>query len=269
MRVLQQGLQGSDVKKWQLFLIGQRLDAAPADGDFGPRTQRATMEFQTRHGLVSDGVVGLKTLGAAMKLGFEAIKLPATGPPSSSNPHEGDPNWPPRPAFDPLLSNAQRARVWGTFRFEPNPVQGNRENIRILGSWEDDNIIRVPIPQLQNIAGAPASTSVRFHRKAADQLRALWRAWESAGLLPLILSWDGSFSARFVRGSTSILSNHAYGTAFDINAAWNSLGARPALVGQRGSVRELVPIANAHGFFWGGHFRDRADGMHFEVARVD
>ena len=36
---------------------------------------------------------------------------------------------------------------------------------------------------------------------------------------------------------------------------------------QKSSVRELVPIAHDHGFYWGGHF-SRCDGMHFEVARV-
>jgi peptidoglycan hydrolase-like protein with peptidoglycan-binding domain len=267
MRVLQQGLQGSDVRKWQLFLIGQKLNAAPADGDFGPRTHRATLEFQTRHGLVSDGIVGLKTLGAAMKLGFEAISLGPSKPAPQQNPHAGDPNWPPRPSFEPLLTNTQRSNLWGTFRFEPAPIEGNRENIRILGSWESDNIVRVEIPQLRGISGAPASTSIRFHKRAADQVRDLWRAWEKAGLLDLVLTWDGSFTPRFVRGSTSVLSNHSFGTAFDINAAWNALGSRPPLVEQRGSVRELVQIANKYGFFWGGHFRDRADGMHFEVAR--
>ena len=63
-----------------------------------------------------------------------------------------------------------------------------------------------------------------------------------------------------------MLSNHAFGTAFDINVPFNPLGARPALIGKQGSVRELVPIANEHGFFWGGHFGKRPDGMHFEVA---
>ena len=127
--------------------------------------------------------------------------------------------------------------------------------------------MRVEIPQLRGVSGAPSSASVRFHRRAADQLRELWRAWEAAGLLRLVLTWEGAFAPRFVRGSDTVLSNHAHGSAFDINAPWNALGARPALVGQRGGVRELVPIANRHGFFWGGHFRDRADGMHFEVAR--
>ena len=42
----------------------------------------------------------------------------------------------------------------------------------------------------------------------------------------------------------------------------------PAPAGAEGSVRELVDIANAHGFFWGGHFKGRPDGMHFEVAKL-
>lgn len=269
MRILQQDLSGADVRRWQLFLIGQRLDPGVADGSFGPRTHKATLEFQARHSLWADGVVGLRTLGQAMKLGFEAIRLPPLKPLLPRHPHEGDPTWPPRPALVPLTTNAGRQKVWGAFRFVHEPVPGNRENIRILGSWEDENIVRVEIPQLRGVSGAPASTMVHFHRKAADQLRALWRAWEEAGLRPLVLTWEGSFVPRFVRGSTTVLSNHCYGNAFDVSAAWNALGTRPALVGQRGSVRELVPLANEHGFFWGGHFNGRPDGMHFEVAQVE
>jgi hypothetical protein len=64
------------------------------------------------------------------------------------------------------------------------------------------------------------------------------------------------------------LSNHAYGSAFDINYAWNRLGQVPALVGEKGAVRELVTLAHKHGFYWGGHFNERLDGMHFEVAKI-
>jgi len=71
----------------------------------------------------------------------------------------------------------------------------------------------------------------------------------------------------FIRGWRTTLSNQSWGTAFDINAAWNGLGRRPPLVGEKGSVRELVQLANQHGFYWGGHFSKRPDGMHFEVGQ--
>jgi D-alanyl-D-alanine carboxypeptidase-like protein len=77
----------------------------------------------------------------------------------------------------------------------------------------------------------------------------------------------GSFAPRYVRGSRVTLSSHAWGAAFDVNYAWNRLGTVPALRGEKDSVRELVPIAHAYGFYWGGHF-SRCDGMHFEVARL-
>lgn len=134
----------------------------------------------------------------------------------------------------------------------------------ITDNWESLNIITVSIPQLINIKG---NDRVRCHKLVANQLVKLWQDWEDAQLINLVFTWGGSFVPRFVRGSRRTLSNHAFGSAFDINVAWNSLGAVPALVGQKGSVRELVTIANDNGFFWGGHFR-RLDGMHFEVARL-
>ena len=77
---------------------------------------------------------------------------------------------------------------------------------------------------------------------------------------------------RFKRGQANggdeALSNHSFGSAFDINEGFNGFGTRPALVGERGSVRKLVTIANAQGFFWGGHFPKRPDGMHFEIAFI-
>ena len=109
---------------------------------------------------------------------------------------------------------------------------------------------------------------MQFHRLAAKQLQDVWRSWEKAGLLDRMKTWQGSFVPRFVRGSTTVLSNHAFGSAFDINSKWNGLGVEPALVGQEGNVRELVEIANDHGFFWGGHFKNRRDGMHFEIAEI-
>jgi hypothetical protein len=126
----------------------------------------------------------------------------------------------------------------------------------------------VPIPQLRTALGSKAPQSIQFHRLAAKQLQGMWAEWESAKLLDRVLVYDGSFVPRFVRGSRRTLSNHAFGSAFDINARYNPLGKRPALVGEKGSVRELVPVANRWGFYWGGHYSSRPDGMHFEVAFI-
>lgn len=176
-------------------------------------------------------------------------------------------DFPPRPPFRPILSDREREKLFGAFQFVADPLPDNRENIRILGDWEAKNIVKVEIP-LQIVLGRPGPLIMHFHANAKDQLVACWLAWEKAGLLDRILTYDGAFVPRFQRKSTTKLSNHAFGSAFDINARWNPLAAEPADIGEKGCVRELVPIANAHGFYWGGHFSTRPDGMHFEVAKL-
>lgn len=260
LRALRLGSRGDLVRAWQSFLLGSGFDPGEPDGDFGGKTAAATQAFQRRNGLDADGVAGRQTLMAAMRLGFELIEEPAGDESASS--------WPPRPNFAPLVDTAARRAVFGAFEFVPDPRPDNRENIRILGTWEQDNIVNVAIPQLRTQLGAAAPKTMRFHRLAANQLQTLWAAWEQAGLLDRVSSYAGAFVPRFIRGSSKTLSNHAFGSAFDINAPENPLGARPALVGQPGSVRELVPIAHRHGFYWGGHFSSRPDGMHFEVAHL-
>jgi hypothetical protein len=173
----------------------------------------------------------------------------------------------PRSDLSPLVGTAERQRLFGTFTFVADPKPGNKENIRITNDWPEKNIVKVSIP-VKSVLGRNGPLEFEFHRLAADQLIAMWLEWEKEGLLDRILTFDGSFVPRFIRRSTSILSNHAFGTAFDINAQFNPLGQEPAEMGAKGCVRELVPIANRFGFAWGGHFNKRPDGMHFEVARI-
>ena len=59
-----------------------------------------------------------------------------------------------------------------------------------------------------------------------------------------------------MEASSKLPSNHSFGTAFDINSDTNPQGKKPPAVGQPGSVRELVPIFEKHGFKWGGQFPD-------------
>ena len=261
MRILQRGMRGDDVAMWQAFLLRSGEDVGEPDGAFGPRTLAATRAFQAAHGLSADGVVGPATLARALALGFAPLEWPADA-------DEKGPFWPPRPpGLRPLVTFAERAALFGGFEYEAAPTPDDPERIHVLGGWEEKNVVAVDLPQLAGIAGAPADRRIRFHRKGEAQLRALWSAWERAGLLPLVLSWGGSYAPRFVRGSRGSVSNHAFASAFDVNVAWNGRGRAPARVGEKGSVRELVPLANAHGFYWGGHF-SRPDGMHFEIARL-
>lgn len=262
MKVLRKKMEGADVKKWQLFLIGRGLLKGSADGVFGGKTEAATIAFQKEQNLSADGVVGNQTLGKAMMLGLALLEDPA----DTSN---TGPNFPPPPAdLPPLVGTAARQAVFGKFAFKHKPLPNNKENIVITDNWEQNNIVRVVIPQLAGIEGASHDGGVRIHKLAAKQLQDLFKAWASAGLSDRILTWGGAFVPRFIRGNNGVLSNHAFGSAFDINVAWNMLGHEPARVGERGSVRELVQLANQHGFYWGGHFKKRPDGMHFEVAKI-
>ncbi len=256
LKLIKINSEGSHVESWQNFLIGQKLYSGILTGIFDAATKTATIVFQKKNGLQPDGVVGNKTFGKAMQLGFGGIDDDSIDKSGS--------NWPAKPSFNPLISNPERQQVFGLFSFVSKPLPDNPEHIRITDDWESRNIITVPVPRLIGIKG---TDKVRFHKLAAGQLIQMWTEWERAGLLNLVLTWGGSFVPRFVRGNRTVLSNHAFGSAFDINVAWNLRGSVPALVGQKGAVRELVHIAHANGFYWGGHF-SRLDGMHFEVAQL-
>jgi len=255
---LRVGSKGALVEHWQFFLRGLNLYLGEIDGVFTDKTLVATKEFQRAQGLKDDGIAGNLTLGKAMSLGFHVVDDDPTLPDTLDSP--------PKPDFPPL-NLAGRQAAFGQYPYVSAPVPGNPEAIRITSSWAAENIVKVVIPQLVGVSGAPADGHAQFHRLVAPRVIALFQAWEDAGLKGLLLSYAGSFVPRFIRGSLSILSQHAFGSAFDINAQWNGFGVTPAALGAKGSVRPLVPIANAHGFYWGGHFA-RRDGMHFEVAKL-
>jgi peptidoglycan hydrolase-like protein with peptidoglycan-binding domain len=256
MQILRRGSEGDDVRRWQLFLIGQGL-LASADGVFGALSEQATKAFQRRVKGAADGTVGPRTYAAAIQRGFDPGFTDPRGGPDGTD-------WPAPPDFAPLLTDADRSRRFGEFRYEP--IAGV-DDIRILGTWRRENIVMAGVPALAGVKGAPPSGKIAVHRLVADQIRNLFAAWRDAALIGCILTFDGSFAPRFIRGSRTTLSSHAWGTAFDINFPWNRLGTVPALRGEKGSTRELVRIANDHGFYWGGHF-SRRDGMHFEVAKL-
>jgi len=259
MQVLRKGSTGVYVEKWQAFLKGLSPDSnILISGIFEDFTDKETKAFQKRKKLTPDGIVGRKTLAIALQNGFSLLEDPTC--------NIDGPNWPAKPVTGPL-SASEREKLFGVFSYVSSPVPSNPEAITIRGNWAS-NISQITIPQLSGVVGAPQSCNVQFHSLLIPQVIKLFDDWDAAGLKYLLLSFCGSWVPRYIRGSRSILSNHAWGTAFDINVQWNMLGAQPALRGETGSVRELVDIAYENGFYWGGWFPRRADGMHFEAYKI-
>jgi peptidoglycan hydrolase-like protein with peptidoglycan-binding domain len=252
VQLLKLGARSSRVGRWQQFLRGQGYPVT-SDNQFGSQTKHYTQAFQKKHGLLADGIVGGRTMGVALTLGIAGV---------AEVPGE---DFPPEPGGLEPFTPAARAAKCGRFEFSPAPTARNPEGVKLDAAWKRSSIKRVELPQLVTL-GLRKRPFVWVHRLIADDIVELFQAWEDAELLYHVKTWNGSFNARYIRGSTTRLSNHSWGTAFDINARWNRLGTVPALVGETGSVRELVALANKHGFWWGGHFK-RKDGMHFESAR--
>lgn len=263
LTLIKKGSKGEVVKEWQTFLRGLKLYLGAVDGDFGTGTHSATLEFQKKYKMKEDGIVGSGTWSKAISLGFH-LDIEDDKNPDPTIPNNA--NFPPKPDFPPLVSNDQRASLFGKIEYVASPTANNPEGIKITNGFESQNIVMVPLPQLSKATGG-RYTGMRFHKLCANQLKGFFEEIEKEGLLHLIISYSGAYYPRFVRGSKTNLSNHSYGTAFDINVPQNGLNKTPALLGQKGCVRELVPIAHKWGFYWGGHF-SRPDGMHFEVAKI-
>ena len=174
-------------------------------------------------------------------------------------------DWPPKPSDMSNLTVAKAEVLYGKIEW----TRGKGDGIIITNNFKD-NIITIDLPQLARIQ-TPHSTKIRCHKLAADPIRRLWQEWENLGFLDKIENWSGCFNARTVRpkdkkkGPRPTLSPHAFGAAFDINTLSNGYGVMPPVVGEKGCLRELVPIAHKLGFYWGGHFKYR-DGMHFELV---
>ncbi len=261
LKVLRKGMKSKEVGEWQTFLRGLNLYFGIVDDDFGVMTDTATRKFQKRYRLTIDGVVGNQCYGKAMMLGFNADTFE-----ENEVDFKQSAGYPQKPDFRPLSGNKQREKLYGKFEFINTPTTKNPEKIKITDGWNLKNIVKVELPTLSRVTNGKYR-SMRFHKLGKDQLEGFFNEIEKQGLTERILSYAGAFYPRYVRGSRTNLSNHSWGTAFDINVPFNGLRRTPALVGKEGCVRELAEIGVAYGFYWGGWF-SRLDGMHFEIAKI-
>jgi len=105
------------------------------------------------------------------------------------------------------------------------------------------------------------SVTLPLRAEIAPALVEMVRWWD-ANVEPVNPADTGSYNYRSIRGYTQ-LSNHASGTAVDINGSRHKFSARgtvsPAI------AAAISAKAQSLGLRWGGNYKNRADEMHFEV----
>jgi hypothetical protein len=76
---------------------------------------------------------------------------------------------------------------------------------------------------------------------------------------------DWGYAYRAIRGQEDAgnLSNHASGTAVDLNATKHPLGKRNTFTDEQ--EVKIRALAAKYGCRWGGDYKNRADEMHFEI----
>lgn len=135
------------------------------------------------------------------------------------------------------------------------------------GADVERQLVPVTPPFKMYYEGKPVR-QIMFHKKAADALRAvLSEIWEVSGRSQTKLdmlgvsNYSGAYNPRYIRGSTTKWSNHAYGAAIDIDAEHNGFNTG------HGRMPEFVIDAfKRQGARWGGNYHGRTDPMHFEFC---
>jgi hypothetical protein len=119
----------------------------------------------------------------------------------------------------------------------------------------------------KHIITSPAGNfTVTGLRPAAESLRrALGQVQIEQPDVYAILGTAGMLCCRLVRGSSTAISNHSWGTAIDfkLNGVLDRRGDNQVQLG----LTLIASIMNQHGWFWGAAFRTE-DAMHFEASRM-
>lgn len=145
--------------------------------------------------------------------------------------------------------------------------------------WIDSNLAWLPNPYSQDCINQALPSGVRAQLDTnsvgpfsvtglayglASMRRVFDRVRVEQPALYSQLSTAGMLCYRNIRGSTTSISNHAWGAAVDIKVG-GVLDTRGDGLGQLGLVI-LAGYFNDEGWYWGGRFPTE-DAMHFEMSR--
>jgi len=111
--------------------------------------------------------------------------------------------------------------------------------------------------------------TIRLREGAPGEVLVRFAAWFHRNVEPIDkgIYDDWGYAERTIRGSSTTLSNHASGTAMDLNATRHPLGRRGTFTpAQAAKIRAQLRAYDGV-LRWGGDFKNRADEMHVEVVK--
>lgn len=111
--------------------------------------------------------------------------------------------------------------------------------------------------------------AVRLRKGSPGNLLVLWAAWFDKNVEDIEAGQldDWGYAERPIRGSTTTLSNHASGTAIDLNSTKHPLAAVGTFTAAQASKIRSQLKAYGGCIRWGGDYAGRKDEMHFEIVK--
>jgi hypothetical protein len=138
------------------------------------------------------------------------------------------------------------------------------EHLNDKAAWEREALVslHLPRPLVYAYDESRFVTRVRAHRLIAQHLVDTLMACFDAGVPSDRLRYGGCYVWRAMRGA-SRLSLHTWGIAVDLEPAENPLG-KPWRDDGKMLHPLIVEVFENHGWYWGNHFRSRADAQHWQ-----
>lgn len=247
-------------------LVGAVLDRA--EGDTELRLDRAEAEVQGLQGEVARISGELREARAETRRLLEDIALRAAAPPPVAQPQvliaPGEDEAAPSTEGLTEVMNLARDRFNGGLTQPRNAVM-----LEILGRPRDSfttDCAPVTDPRMKDLLETREIGPIRVTmvRPALDSLaRILEKLKQDEPEIYAALGTAGALCARLIRGSSTAISNHSWGTAIDVKLEDRLDGFGDG--GTQFGLLLLAELFNEEGWFWGATY-SREDSMHFEVS---
>ena len=258
----------TDVMLVQRLLTRHGMSPGTSDGLCGPRTVRAIIAFQSLFLSHPDGRVDpqgstwrhLNNATASAMPPQAARTLAASAGRASALPSSS-------PNQDLIASVPRPARATinqGLTAVSPSYMVQQLGQPRSVYSKDCQPITNTTL-QRHVVSESVGPFNVTGLRPALESLRtALAQVRREQPAVYTALGTAGMLCCRYIRGSTTAISNHSWGTAVDLKLK-GVLDRRGDNLVQVG-LALMAPIMNQHGWYWGAAFGTE-DAMHFEASR--